>query len=389
MRAYLYLSFLSFFDINTSFIDLETAIMPPFKALRICTALAFLVPHVWCGVSTNTVIEACLTKYCTISPKSVGSTTTYYTIHQSETCVYTTTPTSTVQPKPATTTVQSTAMSTVIKTLPASNLGTFSTTTTVIDSNTVTNTITATAYATQTVSVTVSAGSTTTIATTASLVPLSQGQFDKRKHERVAGARSKLLSGARPQQKQKRNTASTYPTSVTCDVLFDVITGTTKVVIASKTATVTNKPSTITKTSVTTQTVTSTYLPITASTTTTLSTTVEVTTTVQATTTTTSTVSITVTVQAPQSTFYAACASNNVIDQDPSYFSSAQAQDNYAQLATDTPYDCCVACNQSPGNCDGGFFQDRLCTFLEPAGTCEYEYDDIFLFEAGDQSDQL
>ena len=143
---------------------------------------------------------------------------------------------------------------------------------------------------------------------------------------------------------------------------------------ASKTATVTNKPSTIIKISVTT---------------TTLSITIDVTTTVQATTTTTSTVSITVTVRAPQSTFYAACASNNVIDQDPSYFSSAQAQDNYAQLATDTPYDCCVACNQSPGNCGGGFFQDGLCTFLEPAGTCEYEYDDIFLFGAADQSDEL
>lgn len=81
-------------------------------------ALIASLPFVWGSVTTDTLIEACLTKYAPVTIKgAVPSTTTTVTVHQTATCQSTSIPTRTIQASPTTITSKSTTLVTVTTTL--------------------------------------------------------------------------------------------------------------------------------------------------------------------------------------------------------------------------------------------------------------------------------
>jgi hypothetical protein len=123
--------------------------------------------------------------------------------------------------------------------------------------------------------------------------------------------------------------------------------------------------------------ITVTEIPDEASTTTTVTASFTITTTTTITGTTTQTQSQTVTQAAPQATFYAACADNNII-----YTINGQPIDGAgtdSDVATTmsfgtTAYDCCVTCITTPG-CGSTLFNPNpsylpFCYLVFPSGTC-------------------
>ena len=154
---------------------------------------------------------------------------------------------------------------------------------------------------------------------------------------------------------------------------MEIISSSTKVATAP-TATIHGLTSTITRVSTVTSTLVSTNVSPAASTTKTVSSTIYVTATIDITSTTTQVSTVTNTVIAPSATFYAACASNNLLSNDPldgGNLCSAYTQDNNVQLNTASAYDCCVACQQN-SNCGGAYFTiaDGTCTIDQPS-TCD------------------
>lgn len=128
-----------------------------------------------------------------------------------------------------------------------------------------------------------------------------------------------------------------------------------------------------------------------ASTTTTLSSTVYVTYTVDTTMTVTVAASMTATVSviAPTATYYAACASNNLLSNDPydgGNLCSAYAVDDTVVSTTDSAYDCCVACITAD-NCGGAYFTiaDGTCT-IDQAPNCDPTYPHVEIAGCNDDS---
>lgn len=236
--------------------------MAVLKFIPCLAALTLVLQGAWC--STIISAEACLTKYGSTSVKSLGTTTYSITLRQTESCIATVTPTTTIQPAPKTVTASSVVFTTKTSTFPNTQISTLTTTQTVQSTTTVTNTITSMTGVTVDVSVTGTV-STVTVPTSAGFVPASQNGLNKQKRQE-SRARPNLLAGHRPNL-EKRASSSIYPTTVSCGILVHIIATNSKTATASKTATVTGMPSTVTMTAYTTSTVVSSYLPAGASTT--------------------------------------------------------------------------------------------------------------------------
>lgn len=107
------------------------------------------------------------------------------------------------------------------------------------------------------------------------------------------------------------------------------------------------------------------------------------------TTTTTAYVStVTNTILAPSATFYAACADDNLLSNDPDdggNLCDAYASDSTVVVNTDSAYDCCVACQQN-SNCGGALFTvaDSTCLIDQPSGTCDPTSGGINIYGCGD-----
>lgn len=124
--------------------------------MKLCqiTLLSSLLPLAWTALTTKSVLEACLTEYCTQSPAggAIPTTTTTYTVTQVGTV--TSSPTTTVTPRASTVTVKSTIFVTSTKTVGPVN--TFTSTSTVLSTIQTTVTASVTITVPPVVSVTVS-----------------------------------------------------------------------------------------------------------------------------------------------------------------------------------------------------------------------------------------
>ena len=125
-------------------------------------------------------------------------------------------------------------------------------------------------------------------------------------------------------------------------------------------------------------------MPIDASTTITILSTDTLTSTSVSTSVTTTTITSTVAdVAGATPTSYAACAANNIVS---SYNGSPIDQGNFfegyvAALSSDSPYDCCVAC-QTYGGCGGTLFYAGTCYLSNDAGTCDGSVVDAYFYAA-------
>ena len=81
---------------------------------------------------------------------------------------------------------------------------------------------------------------------------------------------------------------------------------------------------------------------------------------------------MTVTVTPPQATFYAACDTNNMVNQVDGYGIDTFDFVGTLNVVGDgntSPYDCCVACITDP-NCGASLDADGLCQVFYPQPTC-------------------
>ncbi|KAL8820349.1 MAG: hypothetical protein Q9191_007535 [Dirinaria sp. TL-2023a] len=372
--------------------------MHSFSILGAAIALTSIFSPVLGNDVKDYTVEVCATRYATTPVKSVGTTTEYTTIHQTVQCVEKVIPTSTVTPKPTTTTATITAYKTVTKTL--TNVQTLSSTQTVINPVTITTPTTVTAFATSTVNVTVTPTSTVTVPTSDGFIYASSApdiaastehtydpfNADNKKRAAKTAHRADVLAGNRPVPRNPNGngggspTTKSYEASVTCGVLVDEITTNHKTITATQTATVTGKPSVVPQTSTVTSTVTSTIVQGGAATTIVTTTTLSPTVTVPLTITVTSTGTITATATARGPTFYAACNSQNLVNNIPN--AGGAINDNGLAVddinwdgvygTADSAYDCCVQCITSD-NCGGGFFYSNtgVCVNTQPFSTCD------------------
>lgn len=114
--------------------------------MKLCqvTLITGLLPLAWSALTTKSVLEACLTEYCTESPAAgaLPTKTTTYTLTQVGTV--TSSPTTTVTPQASTVTVKSTIVVTSTKTVGPVN--TLTSTSTVLSTSqaTVTDSVTIT-----------------------------------------------------------------------------------------------------------------------------------------------------------------------------------------------------------------------------------------------------
>ncbi|CAD6575139.1 MAG: hypothetical protein ASARMPRED_007105 [Alectoria sarmentosa] len=345
---------------------------------QVSIALAFCLHSALCSVTTLDLVEICSTSIGTVSKSSVGSTTAFLTVLETCTVISTSTPIVTISPAPKTTTSTTTKFLTSTKTVPNTSLNTFTSTTTIVGTVSIT-TVVATTTVTSTETDATTSTPTTTIPTSAGFVPASSAPLLKKRAAAPTPARSDLLAARRPNLQSKRALTSSqvFPESVTCGVLVEIISSSTKVATAP-TATVHACTSTITRVSTVTSTIVSTNVSPAAPTTQTISSTIYVTSTIAATSTTTQVSTVSNTVIAPSATFYAACASNNLLSNDPydgGNLCSAYAVDNTVQLNTDSAYDCCVACQQN-SNCGGAFFDiaGGTCVIDQPSQACDPNY---------------
>jgi hypothetical protein len=165
-----------------------------------------------------------------------------------------------------------------------------------------------------------------------------------------------------------------YPQGVVCAGLVAAITTTVRTKTASKTAIRTATTPTVTITNKATATYTTTSIPVRASTFVTQ--TVQVTVEVLNTITTTKTIfqSQTVTIAAPQATFYAACADNNIITQaNGRGFSGARIHGTTSSTGAASAYDCCVVCLNT-AKCGSSAFSNRMCFLnLQSESVCSQQ----------------
>lgn len=224
-----------------------------FKFTPIFGTLASLLTPAWSDKTVS--VEVCLTENASTSVATLGTTTITTTVHQTESYVATVTPTYTAQPTPKSVTAGTTVYVTKTTTFPNTGISTFTSTQTVQSTVSVTNTVTLSTSATVDVTIT-APQSTSTVPTSPGFLPASSNPNLRKREWSDQGL-----------DIEKRDQFTGYPHTVTCGLLVDIIATNSKTVTASKTATVTASPSTVTKIVTTTSTLTSTYLPAGASTT--------------------------------------------------------------------------------------------------------------------------
>ncbi|KAF1821228.1 uncharacterized protein K489DRAFT_269675 [Dissoconium aciculare CBS 342.82] len=333
------------------------------------------------SVTSQTV---CTTKY---GRSSINRVSTVYTRNPTTTVfrVYqTSTSTRTITPAPVTTTTTVTSTSTRIVNTQSTDIATATSTSTQVDTAVTTTTSTSTV----TTVTTSTSASTTTVPTAAGFTAVAlQGDYVAKRtpvarlegqgrrerdaqlelEAREAQAAIERRASAKTRMLMPAATATTapsqYPSAVTCGVStswYITFTSTT-----STTTTIAPVTATATSTASTSVDSTSTLAPTTITTTTTASATTTTTTTVSTSTTTTSTRTAVV----PQSTYYAQCGSNNLVNHvhggiPVAILSYSSAFSLESQPMNDsTGYGCCALC-ASMDNC-AGFGQ-------HPSGTCYY-----------------
>ncbi|KAL8965084.1 MAG: hypothetical protein Q9183_004039 [Haloplaca sp. 2 TL-2023] len=343
---------------------------------RLLATLALFVATSWCHYSTFST-SLCVTEY---GPRPVGnvpSTTYSTTLRKTETIEATITPTTTLQLPERTVYAISAVCATSTITLPNTKISTLTSTVTSQATVNVTSFDTVTVVDPATVSVTVTAAqSTTTVPTSPGFIPASSGP---RLRKREPSARANVLAGNRPGL-VSRSRKSEYPESVQCGVVVIIRTTETKTVTASRTVTATSQSTTTRVYPFTVGVVTTTVVSAGASTTTTVTTTLApFTNTVVVPTTTTTAATLTFTVQQPEATFYAACAPDNLLTNNPNEggnitrVNAEVSGELTNSLMADSAYDCCVRClsyadvltaagppewDPSPFKCSGGIFLD-------------------------------
>ncbi|KAL8765827.1 MAG: hypothetical protein Q9203_002769 [Teloschistes exilis] len=344
---------------------------------------------VYRGASISIVTQSCTTSLGenVVNPVPTSS----YPFIQTQTAYYTetVTPTSTVQPRPVTVTAPSTRLSTVTRTVANADVNTVTQTNTAVATVSVTNVVTITAAASSKVQITPAPTSTVTIPTSPGFIPASSAPY-LRKRSVVISKRANVLAGKRPVERRK---PKNNPQTVYCGVLLDCITTLTRTVTASRTATVTANPSTVTQPSPFTSTVTSSVLASPSTITITRTVTNTATSAIPQTTTITTTGRLTVTATPPIATFYASCDTDSLLNNEPNdggAMFTASVFDYYGRLVTNPanfPYNCCVACITDPSNCSGGVFDENgVCTLVfAEDGTCSPDYGFVDIYgEGGD-----
>ena len=377
---------------------------------RIARTVLLAVPALAITVSTSTQSSTfthygCSTQVaCTPHSGLVPTSTVCSVVHSTHTIeqVCTTTPVTTVQGRPTTSTITST--STVTLTEPTIT-GTYTSTSTI--ENTITTTV-----ATITVTQTAEGGPTVTSTSTSTItqpapsgyVPITdstgeqnpsssssppppkkaRSPVDSRRQPAAERGLSRALPLAKAAGKGALPLAGDdrYPQQVLCTLTVE-----TDYTIHSThyapTHTVTKPGSTVTTTSTVIS--TSTLNPSATTTVTSTSTSI-VTSSATETDTSTTTTTATVTVSTTTS-FYAACATNYLLGPNLSngqgVFNFVPANDDYLDVlnAANTAYDCCVACQTSTGVCYGIFFGGGSCFLIQndmptgPGGVCSPTYD--------------
>jgi hypothetical protein len=334
--------------------------------------------------STSTIEATCITLLGSSSLATVG--TAYHTeiVHSTAHLTSTSTPSTTIWPSTeATTTSSLTSMITVSVTEPYSTdyYTSFSTIyqTTTFTSNTnttVTTVLPSTVYTTQTI----------TIPTSPGFVPAASGKGYPGAKKRAANpalhnrfnldaraAASTTLPLIRVQAGILLVSPSVYPTSVSCEYIFEAFTTLETILQATSTATITAPPFTATVFTTSYITTTTTYIPPDVEITTIFVDEIAVSTTTTLTQTYSSTVVDIVTIAAPSATYYAACASNNLVGTvNGATFNALQVsgtvQPRYYYSYEATAYDCCVVCMQTE-NCAGASYADGTCSVYPIGGT--------------------
>ncbi|RFN54956.1 hypothetical protein FIE12Z_803 [Fusarium flagelliforme] len=293
----------------------------------------------------------------------------------------------TITPKPKTTTRTNTVTSTIVSTLPkgtdtVTTTSTDTSTSTVSESTTITNTAFSAVFVTET--------PTSTIPTSADFTPVASdvtyvakkrditGRFAVKKRGKVTGnfpQKNTCVKGSQPSYYP-----AAYPQSVTCRKVIKTITTKTitlKYCIHKPTRTIYLPRKTSTRyDTVTTTTTRVVGQPAETITVTATDTATETTTTIS-TQTDSTTLTETQTSVAPTATFYAACASNNIIGAANGNhgivaitYNDRGSSNQVIGSSARTAYDCCVAC-QTTTNCISTDFYPPLNTCsLVIAPTC-------------------
>ncbi|KAF2488664.1 hypothetical protein BU16DRAFT_568183 [Lophium mytilinum] len=368
------------------------------RSLPTLSALLLSIDLTAAGSTVSSV--KCSTKY---GPKSVApvKTASYaLTVPLYWFKITTLTPQATTTPPVTTTTLSFTSTSTVYTTLDQVT-DTFSSTSTVLESVTITET--ETDSVTETDTYTSTSTPSTTIPASAGFTPISSNIANSSKKRRSAGKPADALvpeideraaTGTKFKLSLKNGkiacSPAVYPQAVTCAGVVKVYSTKTLTVTAKKTHTNTAPTPTSTTSTTITETSTSTITPIDASTTLSFTETDTLTFTESDTATVTvATVTNTVGAVAPTSTYYAACAPNNVIStvngqgivqayyNNPNYFSSTGAGSGY---------DCCVACITTSG-CGGTYGAPGACYLLMEGSGCS-QSQEAYELELGGSGDQ-
>lgn len=330
-------------------------------------------------VNTKSYVT-CLTKQGAKSTSPVKTVSQVLTLPFYAYRITTSTPSVTTTPAPSTVTVSITDTTFVTTTLPA-DIYTFTTTSTEVQTEINTeNTITTT---TTTTTSTVFTTSTTTIAASAGFIPVESS---------IPGSLKRSANIPKPALRERQTkpkyiftsqkgklvcSPAIYPQSVKCIGIVAIITTKILTRTATSTATTTAATPVFTSTASFSTTITVTITPDQATTTITVieSSTVTTTTTIAGTTI-TQTQSQTVTQAAPQATYYAACANNNIITTiyGQGIISGGSSEGlTTAQGFGNTAYDCCVTCLNTPG-CGSSLFRTDsnapFCILQIPSGAC-------------------
>ncbi|KAL8835884.1 MAG: hypothetical protein Q9176_006657 [Flavoplaca citrina] len=295
--------------------------------IRLCAILAMVLTTAWCTTTTSTTsFELCATKYGPSPVPDLPRTTLRTTVRFTQTNVATVTPTTTIEPAPKTVYGISVVLATKTLTLLNTKISTLTSTETFQPTVAVTNTVTITVVDPSTVGVTITgSATTTTVPTSPGFVPASSAP---RLRKREPSARANVLAGKRPDLvlRSERSDSKGDPISVTCGVLVKIIVTETKMVTAAKTVTVTGPQSTTTR-----------IYPVTIGT-------------------------VTKTIW-PEETFYAACAPDNLLTNNPNEGGNIvrvkpYLLDFYLDSNAESAYDCCAQCIQRPYdlNCNGGVY---------------------------------
>lgn len=323
------------------------------------------------AAATTKLSVTCITKNGPKSTSTVKTRSNILTIPVNAAKCTTITPTYVITPRATTKTMTETKTSTTTLTL-VHETDTFSITTTSTD--TVFTTLTALLGTTVYVTSTSTTSPTTTIAAPANFVPI-KSTFPNSAKRRSAGSEEAPIEHALEERSKKRGrvyikdrkvacSPVVYPTAVTCNGVAKVIT-TSTVTKTAKTKTVTGTRPTSSVTTTITTVSTTTLTPVRASTTLSFSTNTTITQTEVQAVTTTSTATRTIEVIQPAATFYAACASNNIVNTVNGQgiinaFYDVTNGDDVQRLSATTPYDCCVICINTP-KCGGTFYGFGQC----------------------------